>query len=165
MIRPAPIVAAPIIAAALLAALGGCASTSAIETARTGTLPAGRTYALVDAGKYFGAADLPVAALTACLAQAGMKPAAGGETLVQLAGTVRPVRSRLIVGAEGKPARNRSAKLRSELVLGVTDAATGVLLMRASAARVLPAGGPAGPDTVLPGALCGALTAPAAGPR
>ncbi len=158
-------IAPRIIAAALLASLGGCASTPAIETALSGALPAGKTYALVDAGKYYGTAPLPVAAVTECLSQVGMKPAAGAETLVHLAATVRPVRSRVIVGEEGSARKFRSAKEREELVLGVTDAASGALLVRASAARVLSAGGQPPADDVLPRALCGVLSAPVAGPR
>lgn len=154
-----------IFAATLLVALAGCVSTPPIETSLNGVLPTGRTYAMVDSGKYFGAAQLPVAAVTECLARAGMKPAAGGETLVHLAGTVRPMRSRLIVGEEGKVRKSRSARSREELVLGVTDAATGAMVVRASAARVLPANAPPGADDVLPRALCDALMAPAEAPR
>jgi len=155
----------PCFAAVFIASLGGCASAPAIETAVQGTLPAGRTYALVDAARYYGGADLPVAAVAQCLARAGMAPAAGGQVLVHLSGTVRPVSSRLIVGDEAKGRKSRSAQDREELVLGVTDAASGALVLRAAAARVLPRGGQPGADDALPQALCGVIAGPAAATR
>ena len=53
----------------VLLTLPGCASTPAIETRVSGTLPGERAYTVVDAAKHYGAGEvLPLAAAEACLA-------------------------------------------------------------------------------------------------
>lgn len=146
-----------------LLALAACASAPALETSLSGTVPAGRTYALVDGTKYFGSADLPAEALTQCLAKAGLTPGARPDTFVQIAHMARPANSRLLPpGAEpaGKARHLHAKDNRDELVLAITDSATGTLLTRASAAATMRPGAASAPD--LAQAVCGLITS--AGP-
>lgn len=151
----------------VLLTLPGCASTPAIETRVSGTLPGERAYTVVDAAKHYGAGEaLPLAAAEACLARAGFHRAEGapGEALLQLARTVRPGRTRVLVGEESAGKVRGGAHAREELVLALSDPASGGLLVRASAARQLKPGQRPGADDVgLVAGLCGALTAPRAG--
>ena len=148
-----------------LLALAACASAPALETSLSGTVPAGRTYALVDGTRYFGSADLPTEALAQCLAKAGLAPGARPDTFVQIARVVRPANSRLLPpGAEptGKTRHLRAKDNREELVLAITDSATGTLLARASAAATMRPNATAGSGPDLVQAVCGLITS--AGP-
>jgi hypothetical protein len=153
----------------LLALLPGCAAAPRIETTVSGAIPAGRSFALVAAEKHYGAtAALPAATVQDCLASADMARATGrADTLLHLGHAVRPVRARVLVGAEGGAKPRRSGRDREELVLALSDAASGTLLLRASATRTLRRGAAPGDGSDLAAALCAALRppAPSAGSR
>jgi hypothetical protein len=144
--------------------LSACATAPGIETAVSGSLPAGASYARVDATKYFGEA-IAADAVEGCLARSGMHPGTPPTALVQLAHTLRPVRSRVEPGEPAGGKRAKSDRPREELVLAVSDSASGALLLRASAARVLRKDGVAPQDGALVAALCAAMVGqePAAG--
>ena len=145
-----------------LFALGACAAAPKLETSFAGAMPAGRTYALIDGTGHFGSADLPFALIEPCLAAAGLTPAVPADTLVQLAHAVRPANARLIrpEDADAKPRRVPAAREREELVLALSDPASGTLLMRASAARTLARGESAGSADALADAVCGLIVPP-----
>lgn len=148
--------------AVLTLATGACTSVPRIETAIAGTVPAGRSFAAVAANARGGQPAMQQPALEECLGTLGMIRAAGaGQTLLHVASNVRPVRSRVVVGEDQAGKRNRSARLREELVLGLADATSGALLLRASAARVLPKRARPDDGQELAIALCAALKAPA----
>jgi hypothetical protein len=145
-----------------LLALAGCATTPALTTSVAGAVPAGRAYVAVAAGKYYGAAGPDAAPIRACLGKLGVAEGkAAGGLLLQVSGTLRPARSRVIVGesAIGKGPK-RPDRPSEELVVALSDAATGALVIRASAARVLGKGATVPPaDGVLADALCAAMSA------
>lgn len=163
--RMIPPVFAAVVAAGSIA-LSGCAADPRIDTTLSGAIPPEARYVRVDTTRYFGA---PIADGTVekCLARAGLTAGAPATVLVQLSRTVRPVRSRVEVGGDDAPAKtsraSRSTRPREELVLGVSDVATGAMLLRASAGRVLPRGRPTPQDDALGQAVCAAILSPAAG--
>ena len=133
----------------------------------SGALPTGGSYRLVDADAHYGAGEaLPLAAAQACLARAGLQPVgdAPGQSLLQLARSLRPARTRLIIADDQPGTVRHSTRTREELVLALSDPETGALLVRASAGRYLRRGEAGGErDGELVEALCAALTAEGAG--
>jgi hypothetical protein len=163
MVRSAPLAIVSILA------LGGCATTPPLTTSVTGAVPAGRSFVPVAAGKYYGGGDLPVAPVAACLGRLGVSEVkVAGDLVLQLGSTLRPARSRVIVGepAPGAPRpRRQPDRQAEELVMTLSDAGSGALVLRASARRVLGRGVSVAPaDTVLADALCAAISFPAAAP-
>jgi hypothetical protein len=143
-----------------LLALAGCATAPALTTSVTGAVPAGRAYLPVAAGRYYGGVGPDAAPLRACLGRLGVAEGKGaGDLLLQVSGTLRPARSRVIVG-DAVPGKGptRPDRPSEELVLALSDAASGALVMKASATRVLAKGMTAPPaDSVLADALCAAM--------
>ena len=145
-----------------LITLAACATVPRIETSLSGSVPAGRAYEVVDGTKYFGASDVPVQPLEQCLGAAGLAKGSAPDVLVQVAHAVRPANARILLADDTVPRRRpRSGDDREELVLAVTDSASGALLLRATAARTLRRGETAGTGADLAATLCGLI--PAAG--
>lgn len=141
-------------AAALLAplALSACATGPAQRLEVSGQLPSAGTYALVEQ------AD-PAALVTSCLAEAGFAAGSPAGVLVQVARTVRPVRSAVLRDPAAAPGRERGGARRDRdgLILAFTDPATGALLWRAEASQRLGRGEQPGAGAALAGPLCTAL--------
>lgn len=154
--------------AGLLALLSGCTSGAGVQAVRSGTVPAGRSYTLVDAARHYGGQDLPVAPIEACLTRAGLGKAADrrGDVLVQIARTQRPARARILTENEPSPQLVRSGKTREALAVAISDSANGEVLFRASADRRMATGRATGAttqDDALVGALCAVILRPGPG--
>ena len=155
-----------VLAAVTLLGLGGCASVPKLETSMSGAVSAGGAYALVDGSGHFGSADLPFARIEPCLTAAGLAPGTPATVLVQLADVVRPAQARLIRPGDTptKPRRLPAGREREELAVTLTDPASGAVLMRAKAARILARGEHGGNAAGLADAVCALIAPPGHAP-
>lgn len=144
-----------------LAALGACATVPRTDTSLSGAVPAGRVYALVDGTRYFGTSELPLARLEQCLSAAGLSRGSSADVLVQVSHAVRPAKARVLAAgdASAAPRHLRSERDREELVLVLTDPASGAVILRAAAARTLRKGEAPGNGADLAGTVCGLIPA------
>jgi len=155
-------------ASALLSAVvTGCASLPPQQVSVAGAVPADRSYMVTQPVK--DAPALPaLAGLESCLQAAGMHVGTPPQALVQAAYSLRPANALVLRAGQDAPARAKrtgNKRDREELVLTVTDAAAGNVLLRGAVARVLGKGEAAGDGTPLVAPLCAALTNPAVAAR
>lgn len=153
--------------------LASCATVPPQQVETSGTVPTGRSYAVLQPVK--DAPPLPaLARLEPCLGEAGLQPlpadrAGPPQVLVQAAYVIRPARSMLLRAGEAlprkghAPARKRDSE---ELALTLTERETGAVLWHGAVVRVLGKAEAQGDGAALAGPLCAALRgAPAAGSR
>lgn len=159
--------------AATALCLASCATVPPQQVTTSGTVPAGRSYAVLQPVK--DAPPLPaLARLEPCLGAAGLQPVPAGragppEVLVQAAYVLRPARSVLLRAGEEPPRKGHAParkRDREELALTLTERETGTVLWHGAVVRVLGKAEGPGDGAALATPLCAALTgAPAAGSR
>lgn len=136
--------------------LAACAAVPPQQTTIAGTLPGGR-YAVIQPDKE---ATPALAGVEACLRAAGLTPGQPAASLVQLAHAVRPAQAAVLrVGEEASRSRAPRKRDREELILTLTDRASGEPRWRGSVQRLLGKRESAGDGTALVDPLCAALKA------